>query len=280
MGLGLGYWAPYYLGTASAILLVIATLPLFDDTMLFRGWYQKTLILGSLGLGLSLMLAVVVSSPYVLVGVILIVAVFVAWKGAQVRARGKLADEALEYLHGLISVMSADQGLREALRTIAQDPDFRTAYPRMTETTREVVASMQAGEALSEALSTVAEEAGASRPVWRQMATIARITEQGEGRAGVQEQADALEVSWEILFDIQSVNQTLQQEMNSMEMAKWVFTLILPGLNLFMLRMVDGYEAAFFGSLLGKIVLVIEGFAIIGIFTIFSRLQKLPEVRL
>jgi hypothetical protein len=150
----------------------------------------------------------------------------------------------------------------------------------MTETAREIVASMQAGTPLSEALTTVAEEAGESRPVWRQMATIARIAEQGDGRAGIEEQADALEVSWEILFDVQSVNQKLRQEMSSMQMAKFVFTLVLPGLNIFMFFMIDGYQAAFFNSIIGKLVLAIEAFAIVGIYTIFSRLQRLPEVRL
>jgi hypothetical protein len=95
----------------------------------------------------------------------------------------------------------------------------------------------------------------------------------------VQEQVDALEVSWEILFDVQAINQTLKQEMGSMEMAKWVFTLVLPGMNVFMFFMVDGYQV-FFNNLIGKVVLGLEVMAIIGIFVIFSRLQKLPEVRL
>jgi hypothetical protein len=281
MQLGIGYWAPYLLGTASAVLLVIATLPpMVSDAALFKRWYQ-TLLLGGAGLLVfGILFSVVASSPLVLLGLALIVAVGVAWQSAQMRARGHLAEEALEFLHGLISVMSADQGLREALRTVAQDPDFYAAYPRMTETVREVVAGMQAGTALSKALSTVAETAGASRPVWQQMATVARITEQDEERASVQEQADALEVSWEILFDVQAINQTLKQEMGSMEMAKWVFTLVLPALNVFMYFNVDGYHEVFFDTLIGKAVLGIEALAIVGIFVIFSRLQKLPEVRL
>jgi len=112
------------------------------------------------------------------------------------------------------------------------------------------------------------------------MATIARIADQSEERASVEEQTDALEVSWEILFDVQAINQTLKQEMGSMEMAKLIFTLVLPGLNVFMFFMVDGYQATFFNTLIGKIVLGLEVMAIMGIFLIFSRLQKLPEVRL
>jgi len=281
MQLGIGYWAPYLLATTSAVLLGFAVVPpLISDAALFKRWYQTLLIGGTVLLVIGVALSVVASSPLILVGLVLIGALVAAWQTARMRSRGKLAEEALEFLHGLIAVMSAQQGLREALRTIARDPDFYAAYPRMTETVREVVASMQAGTPLSEALNTVAETAGASRPVWQQMATIARIAESGEERASVQEQVDALEVSWEILFDVQAINQTLKQEMGSMEMAKWVFTLVLPGMNVFMFFMVDGYQATFFNNLIGKVVLGIEVMAIIGIFVIFSRLQKLPEVRL
>jgi Flp pilus assembly protein TadB len=280
MQVGIGYWAPYLLATASAVLLGFSVVPpLISDAALFKRWYQTLLIGGTVLLVGGVVLSVVASSPLILVGIVLIGAAVGAWQTARMRSRGKLAEEALEFLHGLIAVMSAQKGLREALRTIARDPDFYAAYPRMTETVREVVASMQAGTPLSEALTTVAETSGASRPVWQQMATIARIAESGEERASVQEQVDALEVSWEILFDVQAINQTLKQEMGSMEMAKWVFTLVLPGMNVFMFFMVDGYQV-FFNNLIGKVVLGLEVMAIIGIFVIFSRLQKLPEVRL
>jgi hypothetical protein len=44
--------------------------------------------------------------------------------------------------------------------------------------------------------------------------------------------------------------------------------------------MIHNYKAVFLESLVGQIVLVFEVIALASIFLIFSRLQKLPEVKL
>jgi hypothetical protein len=51
-------------------------------------------------------------------------------------------------------------------------------------------------------------------------------------------------------------------------------------MNLFMARMIHDYRAVFLDTLVGQIVLGFEVAALAAIFLIFSRLQRLPEVKL
>jgi len=279
--MGITLWAPQVLAFAGAGILVLVALPIaLSETLLFRRWYQSVLLIGSVLLVIGVLLSVAASSLWIVAGIGLIAVIVVIWQAAKTRTRKNLEDEALDFLHGFVAAMGAERGVRETLRYVAQDARFESAYPRMTETVRQIVAEMQAGKLLTDILQAVQETAGASGAVWRQLAILGRVLEESGGRISVDEQRDALEVAWRILYQVREVNESLKQDMASMEMAKWAFTLILPGMNYFLASMIHNYKAVFLESLVGQIVLVFEVIALASILLIFSRLQKLPEVRL
>jgi hypothetical protein len=270
------------LATASAGLLVLAALPvILSGALVFRRWYRG--MVGVAG-GLLIVGALLGTSPqgaWVVAALAVLLAGGLVWQAGRSRAQRTMEDEALEFLHSFVAVMGVEKGLEEALRHVARDPAFSAAHPRMTETVRHLVAEVEGGKRLRRVLTAFRERPDASGPVWRQMTTLAGVLEDGEGRRiTVEEQRDALEVAWRVLYRVRNINRALRQDMASMEMAKWVFTIILPGMNLFMARMIHDYRAVFLDTLVGQIVLGFEVAALAAIFLIFSRLQRLPEVKL
>ncbi len=65
-----------------------------------------------------------------------------------------------------------------------------------------------------------------------------------------------------------------------MEMAKWLFSLLIPGVNVFMVFAIDGFIEDYVMTLLGQAILSYELLALVAIFAVFSQLQTLPEVRM
>lgn len=274
-------WAPYVMASASAGLLLLAALPIaLSDRLAFRRWYRWALAAAAGMLVGSALVGLRPDGAWAVGAIAVVLAAALAWQVGTARTRRHIEDEALDFLHSFVAVMGVDKGLQEALRHAARDPAFSAAHPRMTETVRRVVAEMRGGKRLKRALAAPRGGVDASSPVWRQMATLAGVLEDGGGRIAVEEQRDALEVAWRVLFRVRTINRSLRQDMASMEMAKWVFTIILPGLNVFMARMIHNYEVIFLESLVGKVVLGFEAAALAAIFLVFSRLQNLPEVRL
>lgn len=274
-------YAPYILASASAGVLLLAALPVvLSDTIAFRRWYRWALGIAGSIVVVSALLGLGRGSAWVVAGMAAILVAAVVWHVAQSRVRRVREDEALEFLHSFVAVMGVEKGLREALPHVARDAAFGAAHPRMTEAVRRIVAEAQAGAPLQKALAGRSMSRDASGAVWRQMATLAAVLDEGQERIAVGQQRDALEVAWRVLYRVRGINRRLRQDMAPMEMAKWLFVVILPGMNLLMARMIHDYKAVFVDSLVGRIVLGFEIAALATIFLVFSRLQNLPEVKL
>jgi Flp pilus assembly protein TadB len=277
----LGYWAPHLLAASAAFLAGTASLPSLSPAIGLRRWYHRLMILAWGVVGLVVLLTVALSSPWLGLGILMTGLVLAIVGAAKRRLEGRMEQEALDYLHGLVGIMSAGEGIVQTLRLAVRDPDFGRVYPRMSAQARQIIGYVDAGRALSNAIVAVVEGIPASaRPVWDRIAALARVVEEEGGTLPVEAQRDTLQVLWSVLLEIHNINAELSREMASMEMAKWLFTLIIPGLNIFMAKFVTGYTEQFLGSLVGKVVLGLEALSLIAIFVVFSRLQKLPEVRM
>lgn len=275
------YWSPYLLAAGGAILAIVSLLPILVTGLGLKRWYQTiTLLAWVLWAGVVL-LAVIYSSPWLLLGAALVVsgAAAIAW--AKRRLARQIEGEAISFLQSLITVMAVGKNLDQALREAAQSSDFSAAYPRLTEQTREVVSQATAGKPLSEAAAAVAESASkAAGRVWDQINLLARLIEEAREDVTTDVQRDTLQSSWALLVELNADERLMRQEMSQINMAKWVITIIIPIVNVVMAFYVRGYMTYFLGSIIGWIVLGIEATAIACIFVVFSLAQNLPEVRI
>jgi hypothetical protein len=226
-------------------------------------------------------LAVIYSSPWLLLGAALVVsgAAAIAW--AKQRLSREIEGEAISFLQSLVTVMTIGKNLDQALREAAQSSDFGAAYPRLTEQAREVVSQAAAGKPLSEAAAAVAESVPRTAGrVWEQVSLLARLIEEAREDVTLDVQRDTLQSSWALLVELNTDERLMRQEMSQINMAKWVITIIIPIVNVVMAFYVRGYVTYFLSSIIGWVVLGIEALAIAAIFVVFSLAQNLPEVRI
>lgn len=276
----LGYWPPYILALAGALLALVSAAPLVVPPLALRRRYQPIVMAAWLFLGLAVGLVVIISSPWLILGLVLVFLIAGVVSVVKQRMESRLEQESLAFLQGLVGLMAAGDGILEALRKAAQNVDFARVYPRMTRHVQEVIGYVNAGKPLSTAANLVADGAAApARRVWNRVSILARIVEDGQGFLTVEAQRDTMQSLWAILSEVHNINVEMRREMANMEMAKWVFTLIIPGMNVVTARYSGGYLGSFVRSAAGQAVLALEAIALVSIFVIFSRLQKLPEVR-
>lgn len=277
----LGFWSPYLLAFAGAFLAVVSTLPNVVPLLGLRKSYQRITVLAWVLIGFVIALTVAYSSPWLTAGSALVVGAIAIMVAGKTRLSGKVEKEALSFLQALIGLMSSGDSLTQALRRAAQDRDFARLYPRLIAQTREIIAYTDTGKRLSQAIRLVAESLLPTvRHIWEQVAVLAELIEEESGALPVEGQRSTLQSMLSILLDVQSINQDMKTEMANMELAKWIFVLIIPGLNIYMAFSIDGYVTNFLGSLIGQVVLAIEVLALVAIFFVFSKLQKMPEVRI
>lgn len=276
----IGYWAPYGLAVAAAMLALVSGLPLAFPELGLRRYYQRVTVAVWALLGVGVGLVVLVSSPWLALGLGLLLALAGVVVTTVQRLAARADDEALDFLQALAGLMASGANLLQALRRAANDQDFAQLYPRLTEQTRQILGYTAAGKPLSEAAALVAEGiAPGPRRIWERIALLARMVEEQHGALPTEIERDTLQSLWSVLHEVRTINADLKREMGQMELAKWVFSIILPGLNLFMARSIPGYMERFLPSPLGLIVLGIEVAALVVIFVTFSRLARLPKVR-
>jgi len=276
------FFAPYLMAFSAAFLSVVSALPGFVPGITLRSWYRSVVrpFAWVLMAG-AVLLVVVFSSPWLILGAILIGLIALQMFALNRQQVGKMDEEALGFLQMLTGLMAAGQTVEQALRAAVQSNEFTHAFPRMTDQAREIVSLMDAHTPMSKAVETVGDAAAApSRMVWSKIAAVARMIENEVGGIPAEAQRDTLQSVWQVLFEFHTIQQDLKREMTSVEMAKWVFVVIMPGMNIYQAMTVRGYLQNFLLSPIGQATLALEAAAIVSIFVIFSQLQKLPEVKL
>jgi hypothetical protein len=277
----MAYWSPYLLCVAAVVLAIVSTLTDFVSGLGLRRWFQSVTLFAWVLMGGVAAITIVYSSPWMLLGVVLIVFIAVAVLSTRQRIAGRVDDEAFGYLQSMIAIMSADLTIEQALRASVQSADFAQSYPRLTAQAREIIVEIDARQSsLSRAIARVSETApGMSKQIWENVGTLARMIEDQHGLLPTEAQRDTLQSLWSILFDFYNIQRGIKREMTSLEFAKWIFALILPGINIYMFFVMDGYRR-FLQSTVGLLVLSMDVLALVLIFAVFSALQKLPKVRI
>lgn len=272
----IAHWSPWFLALTGALATVTALLPTLKTGVGLRRWYTPLVVGALLVLGGAVVAVVVVSSPWLLLGVLLVGMVIASVVLGVLRVHAKAGQEAVGFVQALVNVMSADLDLQQAVRMAAVRPGFARAFPRMAEQARLISAELDSGRRLSVAIDTISRTLpGSQREVWEQIAILARMVEEEGLPLGVQR--ETLRSYWEILMAVQEANADMRREMSQMNAAKVLFLIIIPGLNIYMWQTMSGYEA-FVTSLLGQVILGIEAFSLLLIFVIMSYLQRFPEV--
>ncbi len=276
-----GYWSPYALALAAAFLALVSALPALWPGVGLRRWYQRLTVAAWLLAAGVVALTMTLSSPWLIAGIVLAGLAVAAVVGVQRQMANRLTLEALAFLQALGSLMAGGDPLAAALRRAAQDADLTRLYPRMIAQTREIVGYLDARRPLSEAVERIAESAlPAARRIWSQIAVLAHLAEdEGEG-ISVEAQRDTLQSLWSILNEVHNINEEMKREMSLMQAAKWLFTAIVPGMNLYLYLSLPFYATKFLVNPLGQAALVLEVLTMIVTFVIFSRLAQIPEVRL
>ena len=279
--MNLGFWSPYLLAWAAVFLAVVSALPNISPLLGLRRWYQRLTVLAWGLLAVVVGLTVAYSSPWVLGGGVLIGGIVALVYASRTRQTRNLEKEALDFAQALVGMMAGGDSLVQALQRAAQDQDIARLYPRLTAQAQEMLGHATTGTPLSSSIRLVAE----SLPVtvsnlWHALAMLAELIETEGGTLPVEAQRLTVQSMLSIQRDVQTINAELKTEMANMELAKWIFVLIIPGVNVYMAFQIAGYLENFIASLVGKVVLGIEFLALLAIFAIFSRLQKVPEVQL
>jgi len=272
------FWPLFLVAGAVLIQVPILALQFFNKNIMYKEHYRRIFSVSWVFIAVAVLLAIGVSSPWLIVAIVVAVLAMGLVAFMQYRQRANLRNEGIQYFKAIVGLMNAGMTLGQAMSHSVTDATLMNQYPRLTDIVQRVIVERRSGKALSVAMAEVTSITYGAKDVWSKVTMAAREFDKGQHGVSSEVQLQSVDILVQIIERSQNLEQELKRELSQMTFAQWIFVLIIPGINVYQYQMVAGYPG-FLSSALGKVVLGFEFLAITVVFIIFERLKKLPEFR-
>jgi hypothetical protein len=269
---------PWLLALAGALLGGVGSLSIAFPRVQYLRWYRSLLSFMWVIAGMIAVVTIGIASPLALLAAlagVLFVALFVV---ARYREGHDQDTENLEFIQTAASYMSGGHmAWSEVLRQMAASKAFGSDFPRVAEQLQIILGyQQQTGNTLADAMRE-SMATSSNLAFWRQISAFTALAT--ESQLGVDAQFEGISTLQHGLETKLTIQAQVKREMMQMKAAQALLLFLLPGLNIYYMFVASDVYLPFVNSLLGKIVLILEGLSMIVIFIIFQALQKIevPE---